>query len=315
MTSTLATPEAPAAASPEHFVHLPTRLWKLLLAGGLATWLIAAVVTQLTEDNILVPTVIILGSFLVPVTMAAFALSRRRAGYLTTEEVVLGFLLAGTVGVIGTALLETYLTPTARGTFIAVGWIEELGKGAVLLLVAHQVRRREPRDGMVLGAVVGAGFAAFESAGYALQTLLDNLDEQTVIAILEIEAFRAVLAPFGHITWTALIGGALFAGTRGGRFRISRGLVLTILGVVALHALWDQSSGWAVMLTKALVMDQGWHVVWPNAQLWVIPPTGSALTWFNAFYDLLLGLWALIGTVWVVLAWRHYARQGTISAT
>ena len=135
--------------------------------------------------------------------------------------------------------------------------IEEIGKGAVLLLVAHQVHHREPRDGMVLGAVVGAGFAAFESAGYALQTLLDNLNRQTVVAILEIETLRAVLAPFGHITWTALIGGALFASSRGGRFHLTRGLVLTVLGVVTLHALWDQSSGWAVMFTKALVMDDG----------------------------------------------------------
>ena len=94
---------------------------------------------------------------------------------------MLGFLLAGTLGVVATALLETYLLPAASGTFIAVGWIEEFGKGAVLLLVAHQVHHREPRDGMVLGAVVGAGFAAFESAGYALQALLDNLDDQTVV--------------------------------------------------------------------------------------------------------------------------------------
>src|SRR3954449_4199620 len=261
------------AEAHEHFVHLPTRLWKLLLAGGAVTWLIAAVVTEVTEDNILVPTVIIVGSFMVPVTMAAFALSRRRDGYLTTEEFVLGFLLAGTVGVVGTALLETYLLPASRGTFIAVGWIEELGKGAVLLLVAHQVHYREPRDGMVLGAVVGAGFAAFESAGYALQTLLDNLNHQTVVAILEIEAFRAILAPFAHITWTALIGGALFASSRGGRFRVTRGLVLTILGVVTLHALWDQSTGWAIMLTKELVLDGGWHLLWPNAQIWGVVPT------------------------------------------
>ena len=141
----------------EHFVHLPTRLWKLLLAGGLVTWLIAAVVTEITDDTVLVPTVIIVGSFMVPVTMAAFALSRRRDGYLTTEEVVLGFLLAGTLGVVATALLETYLLPSANGTFIAVGWIEELGKGAVLLLVAHQVHHREPRDGMVLGRRRGRG--------------------------------------------------------------------------------------------------------------------------------------------------------------
>ena len=35
----------------EHFVHLPTRLWKLLLAGGLFTWLIAAMVTEITSDT------------------------------------------------------------------------------------------------------------------------------------------------------------------------------------------------------------------------------------------------------------------------
>jgi RsiW-degrading membrane proteinase PrsW (M82 family) len=292
----------------EHFVHLPTRLWKFLLAGGLVTWLTAAVVTEATNDTILVPTVIIVGSFMVPVTMAAFALSRRRDGYLTTEEVVLGFLLAGTLGVVATALMETYLLPSANGTFIAVGWIEELGKGAVLLLVAHQVHHREPRDGMVLGAVVGAGFAAFESAGYALQTLLAHVDEKPVIDILEIEAFRALLAPFGHITWTALIGGALFASSRGGRFHVTRRLILTILGVVTLHALWDQSYGWAVMITRATVMDAGWELLWPNAQFWAVNPTGSDLVWFNTIYDLLLGVWSVIGATWIVLAWRHYGR-------
>jgi protease PrsW len=181
----------------------------------------------------------------------------------------------------------------------------------VLLLVAHQVHHREPRDGMVLGAVVGAGFAAFESAGYALQTLLANLDGRTIIAILELEAYRAVLAPFGHITWTALIGGALFAGSRGGRFHVSHRLVLTILGVVALHALWDhdQSTGWAVMLTKGLVLDEGWHLVWPNAELWVVAPTGSGLTWFNVLYDTLLVLWGVIGATWIVHDWRHYGRR------
>ncbi|MDA0160418.1 PrsW family intramembrane metalloprotease [Solirubrobacter ginsenosidimutans] len=293
----------------EHFVHLPTRLWKLLLAGGLVTWLIAAVVTEATNDTILVPTVIIVGSFMVPVTMAAFALSRRREGYLTTEEVVLGFLLAGTLGVVATALLETYLLPSASGTFIAVGWIEEFGKGAVLLVVAHQVHHREPRDGMVLGAVVGAGFAAFESAGYALQVVLENADRISVVAVLEIEAFRAVLAPFGHITWTALIGGALFASSRGGRFHLTHGLVLTIVGVVTLHALWDQSYGWAVMLTRGIVMDVGWQLLWPNAQFWAIPPTGSDLFWFNTIYDVLLAIWSVIGATWVVVAWRRYAAK------
>ena len=178
----------------------------------------------------------------------------------------------------------------------------------MLLFVAHQVVHREPRDGMVLGAVVGAGFAAFESAGYALKTMIENLNQQTIFAIIENETLRAVLAPFGHITWTALIGGALFASSRGGSFHVTRRLVLTILGVIALHALWDQSSGWATMLTKGLVMDAGWHFLWPNAQFWVIAPTGSALVWFNVFYDVLIGLWSVIGATWIVLDWRRYGR-------
>ena len=71
----------------------------------------------------------------------------------------------------------------------------------MLLAVAHLVHHREPRDGMVLGAIVGAGFAAFESSGYALQTILDHIDERPVFNILETELFRALLAPFGHISW------------------------------------------------------------------------------------------------------------------
>ena len=297
-------------AAHEHFVLIPKRVWKLLLVVGAAVWIVAAVVTELTDDNILVPTVIIVGSFMVPVTVAAFALSREREGYLTTEEVLLGFLAAGTLGVVTTALLEVYLLPAAAGTFIAVGFIEEVGKGAVLLAVAHQVHHREPRDGMVLGAVVGAGFAAFESAGYALQAMLENINERPVVNILETEAFRAVLAPFGHITWTALLGGALFASSRGGRFRVTGRLVGTFVGIVTLHAIWDQAYGWAVALSKG-VNGVGWALLWPNAEHWPVQPSAGELLWFNVFYDGILVVLGLIGVIWVLREWHVYGRWRT----
>ena len=41
--------------------------------------------------------------------------------------------------------------------------------------------------------------------------MLDHLDTGRIVNILQTEAFRALLAPFGHITSTALLGGALFA--------------------------------------------------------------------------------------------------------
>jgi protease PrsW len=309
--------EPPVYGIPEaddQFVTLPPRVWKIGFVAGALVWIVSAAITAITEDDILVPTVIILGSFLVPGTMCAFALSRTREGYLTTEEVVLGFFAAGTLAVVLTAVLETYLLPEAEGTFIAVGIIEELGKLTVLVLVAHRIHHREPRDGMVLGAIVGAGFAAFESAGYALKAMIDNLDTRPLANIIESEAFRGVLSPFGHITWTALLGGALFASARhGARFHLTRRLLLTGLGVITLHALWDQSYGWAVMLTRG-ALEQKWELLWPNDQHWQGVPTSEALTYFNVFYTGLLCLWGLIGAVWIVHTWRMYGRREAAEA-
>jgi len=297
-----------AAAPPLEPGTIPRRLWLVALVVGTVAWIAAVVATALTDDTILVPNIIILGTFLVPVCTLLFVLSRPREAHIRTETLMLGFLAGGTAGVVLSAVTEVYLLPDAVGTNAGIGFIEEGGKGLVLLAVATLVRPRVPRDGMVLGATVGAGFAAFESAGYALRVLIDHVYDHPVLNIIQTEAFRAVLAPFGHITWTALIGGALFASSRGGRFHVTRGLVLTILGAVTLHALWDQSYGWAVMLTRGLVMDAGWELLWPNAQFWAVNPTGSDLVWFNTIYDVLLGVWSVIGATWIVLAWRRYGR-------
>ncbi len=45
---------------------IPPRVWKLMLGVGAVVWIVAAVVTEATNDDILVPTVIIVGSFIAP---------------------------------------------------------------------------------------------------------------------------------------------------------------------------------------------------------------------------------------------------------
>jgi RsiW-degrading membrane proteinase PrsW (M82 family) len=239
-------PEAPAAP-PLEPATIPRHLWLIALVVGAVAWVAGAVATAITDDTILVPNIIILGTFLVPVCTVLFVLSRPREAHLRAETLMLGFLAGGTAGIVLTAVTEVYLLPDAVGTNAGVGLIEEGGKGLILLAVATLVRPRVPRDGMVLGATVGAGFAAFESAGYALRVLIDHADDHPVLNIIQTEAFRAVLAPFGHITWTAIFGGALFASAWAtGRFRVDRRVALTFLGVAALHALWDASTGWAI---------------------------------------------------------------------
>ena len=62
----------------------------------------------------------------------------------------------------------------------------------------------------MLGATVGFGFAALESAGYAFNAAV-SLKGIDLRALLETEMLRGVLAPFGHGLWTAIAGAVLLA--------------------------------------------------------------------------------------------------------
>ena len=292
--------------------HVPERLsfyrhpWFLVLVSGLVLWVICAAVTAVTRDNILVPSVILIGSFVAPVAVVTFALGRLEGGHLSAPTIFAAFILSGTLGVVASALLETYLLPSATGTFIMVGLIEELCKAAIVVVVGTAVVHRTGRDGLVLGAIVGAGFAAFESSGYAFATLLKHVGDHPIGDVMSTEMTRAVFSPFAHITWTALFGGALFASVRNGRFHLlSRTVLLTLLGTITLHAVWDQSTGWAIMVTKGIV-ESTWVLEWPNTEHWVGLPTDQMLLVWSIVYDGLLIINSAIGVSWIINRWRRY---------
>ncbi len=101
----------------------------------------------------------------------------------------------------------------------------------------------------MLGATVGFGFAALESAGYAFNALF-TMRGLSLQNLVETEVLRGVLTPVGHGLWTAILGGVLFRGAaRTGRLRLSGGLVGWYMVVALLDALWDSSRGIAVWLT------------------------------------------------------------------
>lgn len=281
-------------------------LWWWLLGIGAALWILAGVITGATGDDVLVPTVILLGSFLVPVSMVVLAVSRRRESHLTAEALIVGFIGAGTLGLLLAGLTEVYFLPSAHATFLTVGLIEETAKGLVLLAVGYRIQPRTVRDGIALGATVGAGFAAFESSGYAFQTFIRHADDRPIVEIAQTEVARAVLAPFGHITWTAILGGALFAAARFGPFRITARVLWTFIGIILLHAAWDASHGWSLWLTQGLVGD-GWSASWPNEEDWIGTPTNTDLWVQSLAYNGLLLLNAAIGTFWLIWMWRSGA--------
>jgi RsiW-degrading membrane proteinase PrsW (M82 family) len=289
------------------------RPWIVVLVAGTLAWAVTALVAGVTGVENLVANIVLLGSFLAPVVLVLFALARAGDGELTAEQVILGFLGGGVLGTIFAALTEVYFLPNAVGTFVTVGFFEEIAKTLVLVAVGTQVARRQGRDGMILGATVGAGFAAFESAGYALQTFVEHHGDHAVLDILSTELQRAILSPFGHLTWTALVGGAIFAAWRGARFGPWRPVVWTFVGVVTLHALWDASYGISILVARGFAGD--WRLEWPNTEAWIGSPTGSELITFNLTYDLLIGINAVIGTAWVVHRWRRYRAEAAAGDT
>ena len=151
------------------------RPWLGMFLGGLGLWLATVVVTFATQNVNLVPTIILLGSFLVPVTFVAYAFGHGDE-VVTAQRILTAFVYGGVLGVLGASVLEAeFLKQPWIGTYLGVGLIEEAVKLAALWLLAWRLPRYTMRDGIVLGAAVGFGFAALESAGYAFNALFTKM--------------------------------------------------------------------------------------------------------------------------------------------
>jgi len=153
--------------------------------------------------------------------------------------------VGGILGVLGASILESLLLPMLTNPNqglslsggLAVGLIEEGVKILAVIFLARHMHRATTMDGLLLGAAVGMGFAAFESTGYAFTAFL--LSQGHVGASIAETVIRGLLAPFGHGIWTGILAAVLFRERRHDHFRITGLVILTYLFVSALHGLWD----------------------------------------------------------------------------
>jgi RsiW-degrading membrane proteinase PrsW (M82 family) len=160
---------------------------------------------------------------------------------------VAAFIIAGVLGVLAASVIEYWLV-YGSGVLgmLKVGFIEELVKGVAIVLVAWGLRSYSTRDGMVLGATVGFGFAALESSGYALASLFVIQGGHLYLSLTSVvltELIRGVLAPFSHGLWSAILGGVIFHAAHTGRPRFAWSVLVAFLGVAILHAAFDLLGG------------------------------------------------------------------------
>src|ERR1700716_1220507 len=116
------------------------RWWAVLLV-GLALWIATVATAFLTGNLILLPTIVLLGSFLVPVTAVVWYLDHDPSPVLSPMRIFSAFVIAAPVGVLAAAVLESWLV-YGPGLFgmLKVGFIEEFVKGAAIVLLALGIR-------------------------------------------------------------------------------------------------------------------------------------------------------------------------------
>lgn len=294
----MATATAPGAARHR-------RPWLRIFVSGLVLWVLTVAVTFVTGNPNLVPTLVLLGSFLVPVTFVAWAFERRDTGEITAELILNTFITGGVLGVLAASLLESYLLHPSPGLFFGVGFIEEGVKLAALAWLTRHLRVKSIRDGMILGASVGFGFAAFESAGYAFTALFTERG-LSLMQVVQTEVLRGLLAPVGHGLWTAILGGVLFSASTWDEFLLSDRLFFAYLGVSVLHALWDSMHQISVVLTL-LFTGTGWQY---NllARGYIPQPTETQIQLIT-FIDW-AGLMVVsgVGIIWLLVLWHRAPR-------
>ena len=199
--------------------------WFRLFLGGLALALLVTEALARTGDPVYVPTVLLLGAFLVPVTLVAYLFERTPVHEVPLGTVAICFLWGGGLGTVIAGILE-YRTLRALGplALLGVGLIEEGAKLAVPLALYLRGRYRS--------------FAALETMGYGFTALLQSRGS---LGALELTLLgRGLFSPAGHAAWTGLVCDVLWRErARRGRPALDRAVVGAFAAAVLLHTLWD----------------------------------------------------------------------------
>jgi len=249
-----------------------------LLAALVIAYVALTFLFMRTGNTNCIPGMMFLGAFAVPLATLALFFELNTPRNISIHIIGKLFLLGAVVS-LAVALLG-YSLPIFDISDMEAGVVEEVAKLVTVVAVMRNVRYKYMLNGILFGATVGAGFAAFETAGYALNDgFLDGLltgithgqtlavgTHMGVTAMLQVLRLRGILAPLGHVAWTALAAGAFW--------RVKQGKATTMA------MLFD------TRFLKAFMIPVVLHAIWDAP--WQLPFYGNAIitgvvTWYVVF--------------------------------
>jgi RsiW-degrading membrane proteinase PrsW (M82 family) len=182
-----------------------------------------------------------IGAFLVPFSILVFFFEVNVARNVPPYQLVKLVMLGGILSLVISLFIFRITNLSSWLGAASAGIVEEIGKTAALFLVINKVKYRWTLNGMLFGAAVGAGFASFESAGYAFYYGLFQGGTGGMMDSITLRGFLSIVG--GHVLWTAAVGAALWKVRGHRRFSIemlSDSRFLRVFGfAVAMHMVWN----------------------------------------------------------------------------
>ena len=178
----------------------------------------------------------------------------RQPGGLVVAGLIWGAIPAtfGFAMTVNTALLSIYPKLFGQdwtadwGAGAAAPFTEESAKlcGFILLMGLAPRLVRTANDGLVIGAFIGLGFAAFEDFLYAANSTSTAFGTDPVGNAVQMSATRIAFSFISHPLFSALVccGAVYLLGTVAQPRRIGRGVALILAGMF-FHFTWDDATG------------------------------------------------------------------------
>jgi len=215
------------------------RLWLQILIIGIVLFIATEQALRITGNPNFFPTVILLGSFIIPVAFVTYFYNHVRHGDLSLKAIASSFVIGGILGLVAAGILEygTLRSLNIAGLF-GVGLIEEAVKLIFPLIMYFSWRYRHEADGLLFGIAAGMGFAALETMGYGLVSFLQSGGD--IGTLQHLLLIRGFLSPAGHAAWTGFVCAVLWREReKKGRININGKVVGAFIIAVLLHAVWD----------------------------------------------------------------------------
>jgi protease PrsW len=215
------------------------RRWLQILLSGLVLLLLVERTLIATSSPNYIPSVILLGAFLVPITFTTYLYERLPSWDVPLPALAVCFLWGGVLGTVVAGTLE-YDVARSLGFLpkLAIGFIEESAKLILPLGFFFFGRYRSEAAGIVLGVATAAGFAALETMGYGFVSLLTSRGSLGILD--EVLLVRGLSSPAGHMSWTGLVCAVLWRERlKAGHATLNWRVGGAFLTAVVLHALWD----------------------------------------------------------------------------